>query len=199
MESSRFDLIFDGRILPDADPAQVRARLAALFKTDEASIGKLFSGKRYVLKKGLDEASARKYQAALNRAGAQCELVARQAAMTIAPPGVILVETAPPAAPEFDVSAFSLAEAGADVLDDYASPEPPQLDVDGIALAPVGVDLQEARPAPSPPPQAPDLSVAAVGALMDEGSALARAAEIPETSHLALAPVDATPDGEDAQ
>ena len=189
MDQPRFDLVFSGRTVPGADSAQVRARLAALFKTDEASIERLFSGKRYVLKKGLDEAAARKYQAALDRAGAQCELVQRPPAMTIAPPGVTLVEVEPPATPEFDVSGFTLAEAGADVLDEYPRPAAPALDVSDISLAAPGEDLVEEEIVVAAPPVVPELSVAAIGAVLDEAGPATRSRPIPKTDHLSVAPV----------
>jgi hypothetical protein len=68
--SQTYDVVFTGVIVPGRDQAQVRRNLAALFKTEPAKIEPLFSGKRFVIKKGLDEATALKYQQALREAGA---------------------------------------------------------------------------------------------------------------------------------
>jgi hypothetical protein len=70
MSDNTFEIVFHGVLVPGADPAQVKRNFAALFKTEAAKVEPLFSGKRFVIKKGLDQATALKYQKALREAGA---------------------------------------------------------------------------------------------------------------------------------
>lgn len=74
MSENNFQVLMSGKLVDGMDPAQVKANVAALFKVDVAKVEKLFSGQPVVIKKGLDEATAKKYQAALQRAGAICQV-----------------------------------------------------------------------------------------------------------------------------
>lgn len=70
-----FEVVFQGQVQPGLDSAQVRARIGQLFQVDERQVGVLFSGRRIVIKGGLDEAAAQRYRQAIERAGAVCEIV----------------------------------------------------------------------------------------------------------------------------
>jgi hypothetical protein len=70
-----FAVVFSGKVAEGASVEQVKSNVAKLFKVELASVERLFTGARVVIKKGLDEATAKKYQAALTGAGAQCEVV----------------------------------------------------------------------------------------------------------------------------
>lgn len=202
MAGQLFEIVFAGQLAPGADPAQVRANLAKLFKTDAARVEGLFSGRLAVIKKGLDEATARHYQAALAKVGAVVEMVtagapaasgaqasvptarapqppasnqgaAKPAAnitpqptanrpgpatlvtpkpppddITIAEPGVILVEAKPVPPANIDTSHLTLAPPGV-VLVEPAIVPAPKLDLSGLQLAPVGGLLVEAQPVPT--------------------------------------------------
>ena len=74
MSDQLFEVAFSGRISAGADLNEVRARVARMFNADAAKIEQLFSGKRIVIKKNIDQATAAKYQTAMNRAGAECEV-----------------------------------------------------------------------------------------------------------------------------
>jgi hypothetical protein len=70
-----YSVIFSGAIHEDFSRRQVRQNLATLFRTDDADrLERLLSGAPVVLKKGLTEAEAARYQQTLLRAGAICEL-----------------------------------------------------------------------------------------------------------------------------
>lgn len=69
-----FEVIFQGKVIEGADEQEVRANVGRMFKADEAKLNALFSGKTVVIKGGLDEATAQKYLAAMNKAGAQAEI-----------------------------------------------------------------------------------------------------------------------------
>lgn len=73
--SDRFNVVFSGELVGGADPTQVRANLAKLFKMDAGKVEALFSGKPVVIKKDADQATAMKFRAALRQAGAQCQMV----------------------------------------------------------------------------------------------------------------------------
>ena len=70
----RFEIAFAGQLVPGADPVKVKANLAKLFQADEQRIALLFSGRRIVIKTGLDAATAEKYRATIERAGAVVEV-----------------------------------------------------------------------------------------------------------------------------
>ena len=75
MPSSDYQIVFRGRIVPGVDEQTARATLARLFKTDIASIERLFNGQRQILKKGLAREQADKYRAALRGAGLMVSVV----------------------------------------------------------------------------------------------------------------------------
>jgi len=69
-----FEVVFQGKVTAGSDIQQVRQNLGRMFKADDAKLNALFSGKTVVIKSGLDKATADKYLAALNKAGAQAEI-----------------------------------------------------------------------------------------------------------------------------
>ena len=75
MNGNTFAVVFSGRIANGASVEQVKGNVAKLFKVEVAKVERLFSGARVAIKKGLDEATAKKYQMALARAGAICEVI----------------------------------------------------------------------------------------------------------------------------
>lgn len=75
MAEKRFDLVFRGEVQPGHDPDKVKKKLASMLKLDSGRIEGFFSGDPVVIKKGLDKATAAKYQGAIGRTGAVCEIV----------------------------------------------------------------------------------------------------------------------------
>ena len=75
MAEQQFAIVFRGRLLAGADPAQVRANFAKLFNIDAARVEQMFSGQPVIIKKGLDLLSADKYKAALAKAGALVDAI----------------------------------------------------------------------------------------------------------------------------
>lgn len=74
MSVDLYEVIFQGQIHQDAELNQVKARIGKLFKADEVTVARLFSGKRVVIKSNLSAEAADKYSIAFARAGAICEL-----------------------------------------------------------------------------------------------------------------------------
>ena len=74
MNESMYEVAFSGQIQEGAELEAVKARVATMFKADEATMAKLFSGTRVVIRKNLSAEAADKYSMAFARAGAICEL-----------------------------------------------------------------------------------------------------------------------------
>ncbi len=189
-DAASYDIVFSGQILPGADLAQVKTRLAALFKMDSDGVARLFSGKRFFIKKGVDGETAEKYKTALEKAGAACELVAHaaQASMSLAPRGATLVEFEPPAAPSIDISALDMLEVGRDVLDHYPEVASPAVDPQAFSVAPPGEILVDPPAKVEPPPPVTHFSIAEIGAPLMAEASLTSPAEPPRSDHLSLAP-----------
>lgn len=158
-----FEVVFHGQARPGMDPAQVRARIGQLFQVNDKQLDVLFSGRRVVIKKGLDEAAAQKYLQAIERAGALCEVqpeAAEQGAPTPAPasapveraaiaPAAVFPGGQHPAPRDEFMAAFAdveapdlpVAELGADMQDSYRDHAPLDVDLSAFSLAPVGSEL----------------------------------------------------------
>jgi len=72
MDSQRYNIIFEGKVADGVDIEIAKDNLQRLFKTDRATVDKLFSGKRTVLKKDVPADTLKKYQATLTNAGVEC-------------------------------------------------------------------------------------------------------------------------------
>ncbi len=194
----QYDIVFEGRITPGASPEAVQARLAALFKTEAEAIARLFSGRRYVIKKGLDSETARKYLNVLEKYGAVCELVEKRepSGMTLAPPGSVLAKPPQIGSPDIDIDDLSMAAPGEDILEDYSIPAPPPLDISAMSVAPPGETIEELAGIPPLPPPAPGkFDIAEPGALLVE-QAPTVSGPVPESAHLDLVPLN---EGADAK
>jgi hypothetical protein len=84
MNDMNFDIIFLGQLQPGHTLAEVKRRLIELFKVDAAKIDVLFSGVAVPLKRNLDQAGAKKYQAVLARAGIKVQVRASKASAAAA-------------------------------------------------------------------------------------------------------------------
>jgi len=187
MSDELFEIAFSGQIAAGQDPDQVRARIGAMFKAGDDKLAQLFSGKRIVIKKNVDRQTAEKYRQAINKAGAECEIVSlnpvQEAATAVAEP---------PQAPAPATSSPAPRPAM-----DHEVPMPPQTvplhitaeeipDLD-VTIAPPGSDLEQLEEEVGPIPEVPDgISLAPVGT--DLGVAAEKQAEpvLPDTSGLSL-------------
>jgi hypothetical protein len=98
MADELFNVIFRGEVLAGRNPAEVKARFAQLFKMDAAKAEGFFSGKPVVLKPNCDRATADKFKAVLEQAGAGVEIRAVAPAAQAAP-SPATPQAAPPVAP----------------------------------------------------------------------------------------------------
>ena len=71
-----FDIYFLGEMLPDADPDAVRVGVAKLFKVQEDSVDRLFTGKALRVKQDVDAETAGRYRTAFRDVGALIQIVA---------------------------------------------------------------------------------------------------------------------------
>lgn len=178
MSDNNFEVAFSGQIVAGADLALVKVKVAALFKTDVAKIEHMFSGARVVIKKGLDNATAVKYQAAMKSAGAICDVRDASMAETPAAPQAVAkpaaakrpTNTNAPAAPQtvpLHVSAADIAElkveiapVGSDMNQKKKDVTTAIPDISGLTMAPAGSELStQKKAAPPPPPDTSDLSI----------------------------------------
>ncbi|MCW9015229.1 MAG: hypothetical protein OQL06_15790 [Gammaproteobacteria bacterium] len=177
MSGDMYEVAFRGEIAAGADAEQVRASIGKMFKADAAKLAHLFSGKRVVIKKNIDQATATKYKVALENAGAICEVKNLSETIPVPAESSVLAASAVPAtattsntpvregippAPDTDplhitgdqISELSatLAPPGSDVQDEIKEVAPPELDISSISMAAPGSDLAEHEEKESPPP-----------------------------------------------
>ena len=69
-----FDIYFLGEMLPDADPDAVRRGVAKLFKVQEDSVERMFSGKALRVKQAVDADVASRYRTACREGGAVIQI-----------------------------------------------------------------------------------------------------------------------------
>lgn len=174
---SLYEIAFAGQLVPGAQLPQVKENLARLFQADAQRIALLFSGRRIVIKSGLDAAGAEKYRATLERAGAVAmvqalDLPIEEVELAPAPVSPAPAAAAAPTAAAgarviprdeymaafVDVQApdFGIAPVGADLQDSRPAVQAPQVDLSQFSLAPVGSDMGQAKAGPAAPP--PDVS-----------------------------------------
>lgn len=90
MSNVRYDVVFYGEILAGFTEELVKEGFSKLFKMSADRVDKIFTSSRVVLKSGLDEASAQKYQSALEKIGALTVLEQQQAdELTLVEPATV--------------------------------------------------------------------------------------------------------------
>ncbi len=72
MNKNNCRVVVNGEICPGAKIDSVKEKMAKLFKLTDEQVNTLFSGKRQVVKKNIDNDSARKYKDAIENTGAVC-------------------------------------------------------------------------------------------------------------------------------
>lgn len=190
----RYNVYFAGEVLPEQDSDSVRRRVQALFKADEPTLARLFSGKPQLIKRECDKATALKFKQALERAGAKPVIKrlppaqeapaqarpADPAPMTMAERLAALTGEQAPAAPDAPPTA-----AGAD-----APTSPPATDPedDAFELSPPGSDVLRPQERARPVQREVDtsaLSLAATGERLSQPAP--QGAPAPDTAHLSVA------------
>lgn len=177
MADAGFDIYFRGEILPGQEEALVQKKIAALFKADAKKLAQLFSGKLNVIKKGVDKATAVKYQQAFKNAGAKAVITQAKPAQPVSAdpkPSQSSVETgqtpvAPSPVAQQQSQEWGVLPAGSDLLKPNERNNQPDVEVDTSAIKMVS-PFMEPEIAEKPVPPAPDtshISVAEAGADMN--------------------------------
>lgn len=195
MSEARFNVVFAGEMVAGADPAKVRENLAAAFRMDVSKVEALFSGKRVVVKKDADQATAMKFRAVMKQAGALCDLErigdeapasasetpAAAPAQAVPAPAAPAARPVPSAEPPAPVKGGSLETVGTIRMGGTGFSGP-------FEVAPAGADMADKHE--GPPPIVPDVShfsVAPPGADMGQKKD-DKPPVTPDTSHLSIAP-----------
>lgn len=203
----RYNIYYAGTVLEGHDVASVRQQLGRLFKADDITLDKLFSGQPQMIKRDCDKATALKYQEAMKQAGAKPLIRTADSP----PPtgqsatqetGDTATSTAEPTAAEriaavasgsstqqIEAPEFDLAPAGSDVLKPEERPTQQAVEVDTsmIDLAQAGERLSEEPP---PSPAAPDTSHLSMGEVGEDIPTLdtGEAPPPPSTENIDLSP-----------
>ena len=175
MSDSIFDIAFYGIIQPGMDKDAAIQNMARLFKTTPEKVRPFFAGGRKTIKSRVDEQTAKKYKAALEKAGLVIKLEAQSLAeidvssLSAAPVGADVLENPPVVEPQpiGDISDITVAEVGADVLENPPIVEPQPIgDISNITVAEVGADVLESPPVVKAQPidDISDITMAEVGA-----------------------------------
>jgi hypothetical protein len=72
--SGHFEVVFSGEIYAAVDPVKVRSDMARIFRQPAEKVHQLFDGRTWVLKDGLDRATAERYQVELAKIGVISEI-----------------------------------------------------------------------------------------------------------------------------
>ncbi len=195
MSEQLFEIAFSGQIAAGAELETVKLHVAKIFKADAARIEQLFSGKRMIIKRSVDAATAAKYRGAFEKVGAICEVVAIASEQNATPatpaatPTPAAVQAAAPAAiteeyvsryPESDEIPQALLTEPLGIKGD----DIPDLAAD---VAPVGSMMQhQIREHPVPDIDTTGFDVAPVGSPLSS-SEKQPAPPPPDTSGLTLA------------
>ena len=89
MTAPRYSVIYRGKILPGFDFTTAKSKLIMTFALSEKKAEKILKSSRVVLKKGTDEATARKIGTALKRAGLDIVLAKSEPAPLTEKPGAV--------------------------------------------------------------------------------------------------------------
>lgn len=188
MTDQSYRVVFEGTIADGFSIGMVKKNLAKLFKADNERIATIFSGQPVVLKKNVDEATARKYQAALLKAGAAT--IIRQKLPAASPQSSAAQDSpAPPIKPDTDD--WSLAPTGSVLLRDNERQhtEEREIDLSHISLASTFLMPEEQASTAPPPPDTGHISIAEPGATLSTAKATEQPSTAIDDLNATLAPV----------
>ncbi|MBI9085101.1 MAG: YbjQ family protein [Desulfobacterales bacterium] len=82
----RFDILFEGDLVPGKSGKEVKEKLAKLMNADLAGIERLFERTPAVLRRGVTQETAKRFLGAFDRAGAICRMVPAETGSGAEPP-----------------------------------------------------------------------------------------------------------------
>lgn len=142
----QYEIVFRGELLPGFTLEAVKPALAKVFSADPEQIQKLFSGKRVVIKTGLDADAVQKYQQALQKTGLYVEVNPLSSAT---PTNNSADAKAVTAANKDVMPLWTIMKAGS-LLADPQKITPPVIPSPNFTLAEAGSDLGELPRAEKP-------------------------------------------------
>lgn len=217
MAEQQYDLFFRGDLVDGFFRDFVQADLQVLLKAKDASMASLFSGHEQLIKQQVDKTTALKYQKAFKQIGAKLLVRPHQAASKTAPataggsaraerpaaddtlgfkdsqPGEddsnLSEQHQPPLQAPSAIPSWDLAAPGVD-LGVARGFTPRHVDTSALTLAALGADLQEPDPfeAPTPVVNTGGLSLAPVGGLIETVTDQRPAVQV-DISHLRVEPL----------
>lgn len=167
MAGARFDILFAGELMGDADPEKVRSQLQQRFKLSDAATARLFSGRSVTVKRGVDTATASHYRKVFRDAKALIEIRPVDlppSASTSEPPSEPTLESLlrpahrNPPDPEPNSPISGSRSQGDDSPANTHTDGPQEIDLSHLSLV-QGNDwtLEDCQP-PLPPVRLPDIS-----------------------------------------
>ncbi|MES9957512.1 MAG: hypothetical protein ABW120_11325 [Sedimenticola sp.] len=218
MSFTLYDIYFSGQVIEGNDPAEVKQKIARLFKADAAKVERMFSGTPVRIKSAVDQETASKYRGAFRDAGALLEVrpvedepapqtEAEEAAaqtggesMDLLPPRTGSLEecqTPVEPAPLPDISGIDLSPVGA-MVDEHEPPADAEIDTSGLSLDPEGVTIDESEPAPQADINTEDLDLGEPNSgSLEDCHVPKEPAKIPDISELKLADDEEEPKPEE--
>lgn len=173
MAKGSYQVIFSGKILEHADIDMVKNNVARVFSLPEDRVEKLFSGRRLVLKKDVDQATAERYKTTLHRAGALCEIEDLSATEPVTQTPT--QETKPQAPQSVDnTSSMTVAEAGSQI-GEPVNVDNADIDTSGLDMAEVGITLTESQQVPDADIDTGSIDLAEAGVTLAETEMVADA------------------------
>lgn len=161
-EDNKFNLVVKGELVPGASRDAVRKNLAKLFKLPEEKAALLLAEHPRVIRRDMDQATAMKWRAALQRAGLKSSLQPSQPQAQPEPAPKTTEPSAPAPLQDYTAEAgkdiemvgtirtggnafigpFEVAEVGANMAE--SKEELPALEpaIDHLSLAPPGADIE---------------------------------------------------------
>ena len=170
MAKGSYQVIFSGKIIEHADLDMVKANVARTFSIPPEKLEKLFSGRRLVLKKDLDHATAERYRLTLERAGALCELedtASKPAAAPSVQASTPVKEGVAPTSQVDNATGMSMAEVGITLVEPESVPDA-NIDTSDMNMAEVGITLVEPVFAPDANIDTGDMDMAEAGITLVE-------------------------------
>ncbi len=187
-----YNIYFAGDIADGESIGEVRRRVGALFNAREATLDKLFSGKKQLIKRNCSRDEALKYQTAMRRAGALATIAVTGDSAEATSRGVTAQPEPDQPPRQRDRADLSLAPAGTEVLQPDERPPVSRRDMDlpAFSVAAPGERLGAPEPqSPPPPPDTSHITIADAGETIPGLESTVPSAA-PDTSALTLADPD---------
>ncbi len=195
MSNRQFQVIINGKLAEGAELNQTKQNIARLFKTKPAALETMFSGKRISVKKSLDQATARKYQQAIIKAGLKAGIALMTTVeslekkpdisappenelttLTLAPIGCTMDEKPQPIKADINTQVYAMDKVGI-ILDESPLAEAPEIDITAYSLDEIGIILDD-----TPPAEAPEIDISEIS-MRERGADLVEYKAPPEAEY----------------